>query len=104
MSAGGRRGRHPRKVRRAASRYTMKSTGDSKFPCGVPTVVLYGADSASSNLSLMFVCDSRSRMIQTLSESRNECKALRSFSRRIVSNARDRSMPSISISICIVGT
>ena len=47
MSAGGRRGRHPRKVRRAASRYTMKSTGVSESPCGVPTVVLNKADSAS---------------------------------------------------------
>ena len=45
----------------------------------------------------MFVSDSRSRVIRTMSASRNECKILRSFSRRIVSNARDRSIPSISI-------
>ena len=41
-SAGGRCGRHRRKVRRAASRYIMKSTGDSESPCGVPTIVLNG--------------------------------------------------------------
>ena len=75
----------------------MKSTGDSASPCGVPTVVLNGADSASSTLTVMFVSDSRSRMIRTLYVSRNECKTLRSFPRRIVSNARDRSIPSISI-------
>ena len=97
MPAGGRRGRHPRKVQRAASRYTMKSTGDSESPCGVPTIVLNGADSASSNLMVRFVSDSRSRMIRTLSVLRNECKTLKSFSRRIVSNASDRSIPSISI-------
>ena len=78
MSAGGRRGRHPRKVRRAASRYTTKSPGDSESPCGVPTVVLNRADSATSTLTV------------------HECKTLRSFSRRIVSNARERSIPSIS--------
>ena len=89
MSAGGRRGRHPRKVRRA--------TGDNESPCGVPTVVLNGADSESSTLTLMFVSDSRRRKIRTLSVSTNECKTLRSFSRRIVSNALDVSIPSISI-------
>ena len=75
MSAGGRRGRHPRKVRRAASRCTMKSTGDSESPCGVPTAVLNGADSASSTLTAMFVSDSRNRIIRTLSVS---------FSRRTI--------------------
>ena len=40
MSAGGRRERHLSKVRRAASRYTMKSTGDSEFPCGVECELL----------------------------------------------------------------
>ena len=64
MSAGGGRGRQPHNVRRAASRYTMKSTGDSESLCGVPTVVLNGADSASSNLTVMFLSDSRNRMIQ----------------------------------------
>ena len=75
----------------------MKSTGNSESPCGVPTVVLNGADSASSPLTVMFVSDSRSRMIRTLSVSSDECKTLRSFSRRIVSNACDRSIPSVSI-------
>ena len=81
----------------ATSRYTMKSTGNSESPCGVPTVVLNAADSASSTLTVMFVSDSRSRMIRTLSVSRNLCNTLRSFSWRIVSNAHDRSIPSISI-------
>ena len=59
MSAGGRRGRHQRrKVRRVLLYYTMKSTGDSESPCGVPTVVLGGADSASSTLMVMFVSGS----------------------------------------------
>ena len=39
MSDGGRRGTHPCKVRRTASRYTVTSTGDSESPCGVPTFV-----------------------------------------------------------------
>ena len=56
--------------------------------------MLNGADSASSTLTVMFISDSRSRMIRTFSVSRNECKTLRSFSRRIVC---DRSIPSISI-------
>ena len=71
--------------------------GDSESPCGVPTFVLNGADSASSTLTVIFFSDSRNRMFRTLSVSKNECKTLRSFSRGIVSNARDRSMPSISI-------
>ena len=75
----------------------MKRTGDSECPYGVPTVVLNGADSASSTLTVRFVSDSRSRMIWALSVSRNECKILRSFSRQIVSDARDMSIPSISI-------
>ena len=61
MSAGGRRGRHPRKVRTAGFRYTMESTGDSLSSYGVSTVVLIGSDSASSTLAAMFVSDSRSR-------------------------------------------
>jgi len=93
MSAGELCGIHPRKV----SRYTMKSNGDSESPCGVPTVVLNGADSASSTLTVMFVSDNKSRMIRTFYVSKNECKKLRSFSRRNVLNARDRSIPSISI-------
>ena len=75
----------------------MKSTGDSESPYGVSTVVLNGTDSASSTLMVMFVADNRSHVIRTLSVTRNECKTLRSFSRRIVWNARDRSRPSISI-------
>ena len=68
----------------------MKSTGDSESPCGVPTVELNGADRATSALTVIFVSDSRSRMIRTLSVSRNECKIPMNFFRRIVSNARDK--------------
>ena len=32
----------------------MKSTGDGESPCGMPTVVLNGADSASSTLTVRF--------------------------------------------------
>ena len=45
----------------------------------------------------IFVSDSRSRMIRTLSGSRNECKASRSFFPRIISNARGKSIPGISM-------
>ena len=83
--AGGRRGRHPRKVRRAVSRYTMKSTGDSESPCGVPAVVLNGAERTSSILTVTFVSDSRSCMIRTLYLSRNKYKTHRNVFRRIVS-------------------
>ena len=38
---------------RAAFRYTMKSTSDSKSPCGVPTTELNGVDRASSTLALI---------------------------------------------------
>ena len=50
----GRRGRHSRNVRKAASMYTMKSTGDSVSPCGVPTVELNGADRTSSTPTVIF--------------------------------------------------
>ena len=89
-SAGGLHGRHPRSVRRAASRSTTKSTGDNESPCREPTVELNGADRASSTLTVVFVSNSRSRVIQTLSVSRNEYKTSRSFFRRIVSNAREK--------------
>ena len=98
-STGGRRGRHPRNVRKAASRYTTKTTGDNESLCQrVPTVELNWADRASSTLAVIFVSDSRSRMIRMLSVSRNEFKTSRSFFRRIVSNARDKLIPSM---ICI---
>ena len=43
-SAGGQLRRHPCSVRRAASGYMMKSTGDKESPCGVLNVELNGAD------------------------------------------------------------
>ena len=46
-SAGCRRGRQPRYVRRTALRYTIKIRGDSESPWGVLTVELKGADRAS---------------------------------------------------------
>ena len=94
-SAGGRRGTHLRSIRRAASRYTMMSTGDNESSYGVPTVELNRTDMASS--TLIFVSDRRSRMIRASSLSRNECKISRNFFLRIVSNARNKSITSISM-------
>ena len=87
-SAGGRLGRHPCSICRSASRYTIKSTSDNEslVECRLP------ADMASSILTVIFVSDSRSRMIRTLSVSMNECKTSRIFFRRIVSNGRDKSI------------
>ena len=75
----------------------MKSTGDNESPCEVPTVELNGADMALPTLPVIFVSDSRSRMIRTLSVSMNECKTSRSLCRRTIANARDKSISSISI-------
>ena len=72
----------------------MRNT-DSESPCGVPTAEL-NADMASSILMIL-VSDSRSSMISTLSMSMNECKMSRRFLRWIVSNTRDKSIPSILI-------
>ena len=96
-SAGGRRGRHPRNVRRAASRCAVVSTGDSESPCGMPTAVFNGTDSASSIMTVIFIPDSRRRMIRTLCGPRNEWKTSRRSFRRTVSNSLDMSVPRISI-------
>ena len=95
-SAGGQHGTCLRNVRRAASRYT-KQPGKSESPCGAPSVQLNGADRVSSTLTMIFVSDSRSRMIQKLFVSRSECKTSRSFFQRIVLNSRDKLIPSILI-------
>ena len=57
---------------------------------------LYLVDFVECRLSI-FVSDIRSRMTGTLSMSRDECKTSTSFLRRIVSNALDKFVPSISI-------
>ena len=62
--ADGRSERHPRNVRRAASRYSMKSTGDSMSPFKGPTAALDGTVSASSTLTVIFVFDSRSQRLE----------------------------------------
>ena len=55
------------------------------------------AEVTLSTLMVIFVSDSRSRIIRTLSVLRNEYNTSRSFFRQIISNALDKSISSISI-------
>ena len=56
MSSCGRIGKIFRTSRRAASRYTMNSTGDNESPCGVPLSVLNLMPSVPGNRTCKVVC------------------------------------------------
>ena len=96
-SARGRVERRDRRSRKAASRYTVNSTGLRLSPCGVPMDVAKAWQSPVESRGSNEVSASSRRIYRISDSPRNVCSVSRSLSRRIVSNARLRSMPRNSI-------
>ena len=71
----------------------MNSTGLRLSPCGVPIVVVNARQSPVDRRGWSEVSASRNRIIRSSDSSTNVCNVSSSLSRRMVSNARLKSIP-----------
>ena len=95
MSSAGLAGSFSRTLLRAASRYTVKRTGDRESRCGVPMLVL-NAVLLAPGMRVHRDVSASSRYISCSSSSPTiPCSTRISLSRSTVSNAFDMSIPSM---------